>query len=100
MELFYLADEHDRQRLSTTGSIEAAHDCQPWYFLTEESAKGHPAFVNGLNGLKVKSCPAADAIPGAPVGAYFATAADVYRAVDAGVVAQIAADVAEIMGAG
>ena len=100
MELFYLADKHDRQRLSTTGSIEAAHDCQPWYFLTEKAAMDHPAFANDLNGLKVKSCPAADAIPGAPVGAYFATADDVYRAVDAGVVAQIAADVAEIMGAG
>ena len=98
MQLFYLADQHDRVRLSTEGTIEAAHDCKPWYFATPKAAYDHPA--SREDGLLVHAVPTAETLPGVGVGEDFATAADVYRAVASGVVDQVAADVAAIMGAG
>ena len=96
MQLFYLADQHDRVRLSTEGTIEAAHDCKPWLFQSADAAYHHP----DAGDLLVHAVPAAETLPGVGVGEDFATAADVYRAVASGVVDQVAADVAAIMGAG
>jgi hypothetical protein len=62
--LYFLADEHDRVRLATTGSIEAANDCKPWYFTTPEAAYAHPTAAT----LLVHAVPAAETIPGAPKG--------------------------------
>jgi hypothetical protein len=94
MNLYYLADAHDRMRLSTTGSIEPANDCQPWYFSSRVSAANHPAFGNGM---EVKEVPAAETIPGAGVGAAFATAADTYRAIGPEVYHRVAAEVHAII---
>ena len=91
MQLFYLADQHDRVRLSTEGTIEAAHDCKPWYFATPKAAYDHPA--SREDGLLVHAVPAAKTVPGARAGTDIADAVmaeDVYRSVAAATVESIA----------
>ena len=65
---YYLANGRDTLRLATTGHIEAAHDCQPWYFNSEEAALRHPM----AEGLMVYCVPLAETIPGLPMGAIVA----------------------------
>lgn len=59
---FYLADRNDRFRLAITGQVEAANNCIPLYFTSEEAAKAHPE----PKGLTVFACPVAETIPGLP----------------------------------
>lgn len=87
---YYLADPHDRMRLATTGHIEAANDCQPWYFISEQSALDHPA----ADGLIVHSCPVAETIPGLPRGAVCAE--DVLARLDPHALGSIAQEVAKL----
>jgi hypothetical protein len=87
---YYLADTHDRIRLATTGHVEAANDCQPWYFTSAESALDHPA----ADGLIVHSCPFAETIPGLPRGAVCAE--DVLARLDPCALGSIAQEVAKL----
>ena len=59
---YYLANHRDTLRLATTGEIEAAHDCQPWYFTSVESAEQHPAAMT----LFIHAVPLAETVPGLP----------------------------------
>jgi hypothetical protein len=62
--LYFLADEHDRVRLSIDGKVEESANCKPQYFTTPEAAYAHPA----ADTLLVHAVPAAETIPGAPKG--------------------------------
>jgi hypothetical protein len=87
---YYLADPYDRVRLATTGQIEAANDCQPWYFTSERAALAHTA----ARGLTVHSCPVAETIPGLPKGAVCAE--DVLSRLDPSALGCIAQEVAKL----
>jgi hypothetical protein len=87
---YYLADPHDRVRLATTGQIEAAHDCHPWYFKTEHAALSHPL----ADGLTVHSCPFSETIPGLPKDAICAE--DVLARIDPKALGSIAQEVARL----
>ena len=87
---YYLADAHDRMRLATTGHVEAANDCQPWYFTSEQSALSHPF----ADGLMVYSCPFSETIPGLPKGAVCAE--DVLARYDPDALGSIAQEVAKL----
>lgn len=80
MHRYYLADSHDRTRLSLDGTIEPAHSGTPQYFDSPDAAYHHPAAAS----LMVHSVPAAETVSGAPVGTDIddaVMAADVHRAV-------------------
>ena len=87
---YYLADTHDRMRLATTGQIEAANDCQPWYFSSERAALSHPL----ADGLILHSCPFSETIPGLPKGAVCAE--DVLARIDPRALGSIAQEVARL----
>jgi hypothetical protein len=72
---YYLANQRDTMRLATTGEIEAAHDCQPWYFSSIAAAEQHPAAAT----LFIHEVPIAETVPGLPKGAV--CAAEVYAAI-------------------
>ena len=100
MQRYYLADPADTVRLTAEGTVEPAHTCIPRYFDSADEAYQACHRRPDAATLTVHCCPAAETLPGVAKGEDFATAADVYRAVASGVVAQVAADVAAIMGAG
>lgn len=89
-ERYYLADRHDRFRLAKTGHIEAANDCEPWYFLSEDAALMHPE----SKGLTVFSCPVAETIPGLPKDALCAE--DVLARINPSALREMALEVAKL----
>ena len=100
MQRYYLADPADTVRLCSEGTVEPAHTCIPQYFDSPDEAYQCLNRRPEADSLTVHAVRAAETLPGVAKGEDFATAEDVYRAVASGVVAQVAADVAEIMGAG